>query len=263
MHDLLFRFSTASSSFVRLKSTNTRSIINGKWCRIIRAVESVAECSKRERVYIEVTATTLPDGRVEPRFIKWRDGRVFPVAAWCGESVGARNEPHAELVETGEFLRVFNVYIGDSMRPRKLYLEAELSRLQRWFVLLERGDLPESANADICGASRLPDSAGLENKEASDAEARPKSLAGKCGIPLESEREYVKPVWDCHHGLERLELANGRTIRVARLIRTEEFGRSFYGNLCTHYVYRERGTGEVIDLWSEYGKWFVCRRMRN
>ena len=31
------------------------------------------------RIYVEVTATTLPDGRIAPRLIRWRDGRLLPV----------------------------------------------------------------------------------------------------------------------------------------------------------------------------------------
>ena len=74
-----------------------------------------------------------------------------------------------------------------------------------------------------------------------------KSLAGKCGIPFEKDREYGEPVF-----------ANGRRLRMGSAVDYDEYGREIFGNLCRHWTMRLNDEGTVcVDLWEEGGKWFV------
>lgn len=83
------------------------------------------------------------------------------------------------------------------------------------------------------------------------------SLEGKCGIPFEKDRVYLKaeqgPQWRGVPDVLRFE--DGRVWKTGYLVSREEFGRDFFANVCRHYqVY----VGEdVKDLWEEYGRWFT------
>lgn len=87
-----------------------------------------------------------------------------------------------------------------------------------------------------------------------------KSLAGKCGIPFEKDREYVEPVFARQEDTIPSEIAfqDGRRVRMGSYMHRNEFGREIFGNLCQHWVMRLDDAGtESIDLWKEGGRWFV------
>ena len=83
-----------------------------------------------------------------------------------------------------------------------------------------------------------------------------KSLAGKCEIPLECDRRYV----EVEHGQgmsapSLVKFENGLSWHVTSVYQETEYGREFFGNVCTHY---EVSVGEEIkDLREEYGRWFT------
>ena len=90
-------------------------------------------------------------------------------------------------------------------------------------------------------------------------EIKRKSLAGKCGIPFEKDRVYMKaekgPQWRGVPDVLRFE--DGRIWRTGYLVSKEEFGRDFFANVCTHY---EVYVGdEIKHIWEEYGRWFTRR----
>lgn len=89
-------------------------------------------------------------------------------------------------------------------------------------------------------------------------ELKRKSLAGKCGIPFEKDQIYVKAEYNNEQRREvpdLLRFEDGRSWQPQSILRREEFGRDFFGNVCTHYqIYVGK---DVKDLWAEYGQWFV------
>ncbi len=52
-----------------------------------------------------------------------------------------------------------------------------------------------------------------------------------------------------------LRFEDGRIWKTGYLVRKEQYGREFFGNVCRHYqVY----VGEDIkNLWVEHGRWFT------
>lgn len=87
-----------------------------------------------------------------------------------------------------------------------------------------------------------------------------KSLAGKCGIPFEKDREYGDPVFERRGNPIpiALEFPNGRRLRMGSAVDYDEYGREIFGNLCRHWTMRLNDEGTVcVDLWEEGGKWFV------
>ena len=85
------------------------------------------------------------------------------------------------------------------------------------------------------------------------------SLEGKCGIPFEKDRVYLKaeqgPQW---RGVpDALRFEDGRIWKTGYLVSEEEFGRDFFSNVCTHY---EVYVGdEIKHIREEYGRWFTRR----
>lgn len=87
-----------------------------------------------------------------------------------------------------------------------------------------------------------------------------KSLAGKCGIPFEKNREYGEPVFERRENPIpiALEFPNGRRLRMGSAVGYDEYGREIFGNLCRHWTMRPNDAGtESSDLWEGFGRWFV------
>lgn len=93
-----------------------------------------------------------------------------------------------------------------------------------------------------------------------------KSLAGRCGIPLEADRVYVEvdTVWDGGSIApptarpSRVRWPDGRSWEVESVYDRREFGREVFGNLCVRWAvcigHRRR------ELFWEHGDWFVAKR---
>lgn len=87
-----------------------------------------------------------------------------------------------------------------------------------------------------------------------------KSLAGKCGIPFEKDREYGEPVFSRRENDIPTELVfpNEIILRMEPYMHRDEYGREIFGNLCRHWTMRPNDAGtESSDLWEGFGRWFV------
>ena len=87
-------------------------------------------------------------------------------------------------------------------------------------------------------------------------EIKRKSLAGKCGIPLEKDRRYVEVEFGRQLSAPSLvRFENSQSWHVESVFNRFEYGREFFGNLCEHY---QVFVGDDIrDIWHESGRWFV------
>lgn len=94
------------------------------------------------KVYVEVTATTRPDGSIEPRFIRWPDGRLFPIAAAEGGPVPDYFEPGEKPAKVASMPFSFRVFVGRSRTVRRLYLEFAEGLPPRWYVNTDGADVP-------------------------------------------------------------------------------------------------------------------------
>lgn len=92
------------------------------------------------------------------------------------------------------------------------------------------------------------------------------SLAGRCGIPTERERIYIRVDMaagspgpgdhDAHP--VRLHWPDGRWWNIESVYSVRSFGRAEFGNLCVKWTVCIRRTPKVI--WWEQGRWFVAKR---
>lgn len=99
----------------------------------------------REKVYVDVTATTHADGSIEPRFLRWPDGRLFPIAAAEGGPTPDYFEPGVKPAKVSGLPYSFRVFIGNSKVVRRLYLEMSRDAAKappRWYVQACDGDIP-------------------------------------------------------------------------------------------------------------------------
>lgn len=205
------------------------------------------------RVYVEVTATTLPDGRISPRFIRWRDGRLLPVMKASGGPSGDGLGPGAKPSRIAASHYDFEVYVGTSTTPRHLYLDFEAEGMPRWYVKPDPAadDVPFSCDEPPVGAER-------EEPPTPRAAHGTRSLAGKCGIPLERDRIYVEPFYDEHRTIIGFDFPDGRKLRVRSQSLCNEYGREFFGNVCRHYRFALDGDRrEWAEAWEEGRRWFL------
>ena len=92
------------------------------------------------------------------------------------------------------------------------------------------------------------------------------SLAGRCGIPVERERIYVRvdmaeeslsPTDRGQHPV-RLWWPDGRSWHIESVYGVRRFGRAEFGNLCVRWTVCI--CRQPRDLWWERGRWFVAKR---
>ena len=84
-----------------------------------------------------------------------------------------------------------------------------------------------------------------------------KSLAGRCGIPLERDRVYVEVATATVRPV-RIHWPDGRSWKIESVYDRREFGRETFGNLCVRWavcVDRRRR-----ELFWEHGDWVVAKR---
>lgn len=94
-------------------------------------------------------------------------------------------------------------------------------------------------------------------------------LAGRFGIPVESERTYVRVelVRPLRAGAPQVDVPvavtwpDGRSWPIERVLSAQEYGRRSLGNLVTRWNVLLLGRPKVI--WSEGDRWFaVAKRPR-
>lgn len=95
---------------------------------------------------------------------------------------------------------------------------------------------------------------------------RRRSLAGRCGIPLERDRVYVRVDTELDGGAlapatarpVRIRWPDGRSWGIDSIYDRREFGRDVFGNLCVRWavcIRRQRR-----ELYWERGDFFVAKR---
>lgn len=94
------------------------------------------------KVYVEVTATTRADGTIDPRFVRWPDGRTFPIVAAEGGPNPDYFEPGAKPAKIVSLPYSFRILVGNSNVMRHLYLEFEKGLPPRWYVSTLDADIP-------------------------------------------------------------------------------------------------------------------------
>lgn len=83
-----------------------------------------------ERVYVRVTSEFDETGYMQPRTIRWEDGRVFDITEVCAMHPGSQIDPaHSRM-------NYFDVKIGNEKRRLFFYLTGPefISTTGRWFV---------------------------------------------------------------------------------------------------------------------------------
>ena len=92
------------------------------------------------------------------------------------------------------------------------------------------------------------------------------SLAGRCGIPSENDRIYVRvdmateslsPTDRGEHPV-RIWWPDGRSWNIESVYSVRSFGRAVFGNLCLKWTVCICRAPKVI--WWENGRWFVAKR---
>lgn len=94
----------------------------------------------REKVYVGVVSEAMPNGNFRPLFIKWPDGRIFPVTASEGGPFVSPVDPDAPASAMG-LPYEFRVFVGCDTAVRRLYCEVrDVAIPPRWYVMASTED---------------------------------------------------------------------------------------------------------------------------
>lgn len=195
----------------------------------------------------------MPNGRIAPRFILWRDGRLLPVMKTSGGPSSDSFSLGAKPFHVTKRPYDFEVYVGTSRTPRHLYLDFEIEGMPRWYVKLEPtvGNIPSLCEEPLVDIEK-------EEPPTPRAAHQKKSLAGKCGIPFARGRIYVEPLHDKHRAIGGFSFPDGGKLRTYGQPFCGEYGREFFGNVRRHYRFAfDDNRREWAEDWEEDYKWFV------